>query len=831
MAFQHIFTSAQMGLHPGSSGYCTVAQTEGIPGDLVKALERLSTYDFSAKNDPEMGGHSPVIYRYQVVQSHSGHYFVVSRISDAGADHTGRTNYLAQHLALDSSEILQLRDYPHLNPAALLLIGLPWKDAWDEMPQTLPNLTIKGLFPGKHRVYDMRKGCSTWRKGHLGTEVDQAPMLLESPWNTKCFLHLKPGQEQELLKLLNETLWLSGEEAWRYGFTTFLQHEESHENYAWCAVSGGNAQERASGAGQMLWEIPSLPQASDEALKYKAETGHEKPIEPEPAPEPAPEPEVTQPQVPPAGPTLHTPSPDTTPQSGPLTQPTQATSQPPPTAEDFVKKMESYGSPPPPPAEAYAAQYGKKHKEYAEFIIKQIRDSDSHKFIKNYEREVHILKTNLKASVKNISAARQARQRAVLGICIQCYQPIDKIIKEKQKIIEANLKGGTQAITSDPPPPPPPANGTPENGTQRKLPWKKVIVALGLAVAVIFVLANLDWIKDKIKAGGNNQGGNNPGGNNQGGNNQGGNNQGGNNQGGNNQGGNNQGGNNQGGNNPGGNNPGGNNPGGNNPGGNNPGGNNPAATTRVATPPTPGDEYKFPPELKAKVDNYFGTGNTKVRLFVATDGLLNLKGNKVPFLFTELSKDLLNPKPTQGLRGSIDVYQHQSTNGFEGLMWKPTDASGLASTEVELLYGRRTAGNGGIAIYGVPKWNSKELAEPSEKSGVPWNTYQNKLARFLNKRFRIQVKKNTAIRVKAAGKTEIIYILNKPGIFFDGLFNDGIRMEISPLDEIPSIVIDPHLCKALARFGNKEYSRILYEAQDLLPRAAAQGKDPEIWGS
>ena len=105
MPFQHIFTSAQTGLSPDSSGYCTVAQTEGIPDDLVKALERLSTYDFSAKNDPHMGGHSPVVYRYQFVRVHSGTFFVISKINDAG-----HSNYLAQHLALSSSEIGQLQD-------------------------------------------------------------------------------------------------------------------------------------------------------------------------------------------------------------------------------------------------------------------------------------------------------------------------------------------------------------------------------------------------------------------------------------------------------------------------------------------------------------------------------------------------------------------------------------------------------------------------------------------------------------------------------------------------------------------------------------------------
>jgi hypothetical protein len=207
------------------------------------------------------------------------------------------------------------------------------------------------------------------------------------------------------------------------------------------------------------------------------------------------------------------------------------------------------------------------------------------------------------------------------------------------------------------------------------------------------------------------------------------------------------------------------------------------------------NEYKTSPELKAKVDKYFGTGNAIVRLFVATDGQLILTGNEVPLLFTELSKDQLNPKPTAGLSKFIEVYQPQSTSGFEGLKWEPADPSVLASSGVELLYGRSVAGNGGISIVGVPKWDSAGMTEPSEKFGVPWRLYQNKVARFFGVRFRIQVKHNAAIRVKASGKTVIIYLLSNPGVFFDGLFDDAIEMPIGATP--PKVLIDPYLINAL----------------------------------
>jgi len=207
------------------------------------------------------------------------------------------------------------------------------------------------------------------------------------------------------------------------------------------------------------------------------------------------------------------------------------------------------------------------------------------------------------------------------------------------------------------------------------------------------------------------------------------------------------------------------------------------------------NEYKTSEELKAKVDKYFGTGNAIVRLFVATDGQLILTGNEVPLLFTELSKDQLNPKPTAGLSKFIEVYQPQSTDGLESLKWEPADPAVLAPSGVELLYVRSVSGNGGISIAGVPKWDSEGLTEPSEKFGVPWRIYQNKVARFFGVRFRIQVKHNTAIRVKAAGKTVTIYLLSNPGIFFDGLFDDAIEMPIGAPP--PKVLIDPYLINAL----------------------------------
>ncbi|HCS51626.1 MAG TPA: hypothetical protein DIW81_08550, partial [Planctomycetaceae bacterium] len=44
MIYELVYTSAPAGLRPGSSGYCTVQSSRGIPAPTVDLLESLSGY-------------------------------------------------------------------------------------------------------------------------------------------------------------------------------------------------------------------------------------------------------------------------------------------------------------------------------------------------------------------------------------------------------------------------------------------------------------------------------------------------------------------------------------------------------------------------------------------------------------------------------------------------------------------------------------------------------------------------------------------------------------------------------------------------------------------
>lgn len=131
MSFEVVYTSAPKGLRAGASGFCTVASTKGIPGTLLKKLESLSGYQHV---HPAGSGRNPVNYSHVIISVQQQAYHVVSRIADAGPDHTGRSNKIAHHLAIPTDEARRMRG----GPLALLNDRRFWFSDWDREPTHLP---------------------------------------------------------------------------------------------------------------------------------------------------------------------------------------------------------------------------------------------------------------------------------------------------------------------------------------------------------------------------------------------------------------------------------------------------------------------------------------------------------------------------------------------------------------------------------------------------------------------------------------------------------------------------------------------------------------------
>ena len=108
MAEELIYTSVAKGLRPGSRGFCTVAETDGIATNLAGRLESLSAYRHVFPPGTPEAKDNPVNLAHVVLTVAGKTYHVLSRVADYGLDYTSRSNKLAHHLALEKEELVEL---------------------------------------------------------------------------------------------------------------------------------------------------------------------------------------------------------------------------------------------------------------------------------------------------------------------------------------------------------------------------------------------------------------------------------------------------------------------------------------------------------------------------------------------------------------------------------------------------------------------------------------------------------------------------------------------------------------------------------------------------
>ena len=127
-----IYTSAPKGLRAGSRGFCTVVSTAGMAANMAERLESMSGYRHAFPlNDPN-NSLNPVNYAHVTTRMAGQKRHVVSRVSDAGQDYSGRTNKLAHHVALENVQSLTA------GPGRLLLAANFFTDRWNGRVETRP---------------------------------------------------------------------------------------------------------------------------------------------------------------------------------------------------------------------------------------------------------------------------------------------------------------------------------------------------------------------------------------------------------------------------------------------------------------------------------------------------------------------------------------------------------------------------------------------------------------------------------------------------------------------------------------------------------------------
>ena len=265
MAQQLIFTSAVAGLNPGSSGYCTVARSEGMRDAVVAWLEQWSIYTHG------VGEKNPVVCAYRVLNLRGSVYYVLTRIIDSGLDYTGRTNFLAHHLVFQPHEI-----HGACSPAEVFFQWPNWKEQWQGAPRYLNDdgLVLHGI----PRVTQMP--AATWAEW-TGDAGGAALLLAENSSGASARsvdLVVPAGFESGLLRLYAESLYLTdpkGENApvvWAVPFTTFLQTQDDPTDFRWRGLS---LETRGRVAAEILVDFAAgaIPPVSSSSLSDYARTG------------------------------------------------------------------------------------------------------------------------------------------------------------------------------------------------------------------------------------------------------------------------------------------------------------------------------------------------------------------------------------------------------------------------------------------------------------------------------------------------------------------------------------------------------------------------------
>ncbi|HEY4262665.1 MAG TPA: hypothetical protein VGM98_21075, partial [Schlesneria sp.] len=230
MSFEILYTSAPSGLRPGSSGYCTVLSSRGVPAPTVELLESLSGYRHLFPLGHPQATLNPVNFGHYVMRISGRREHVLSRVSDFRLDYTGRSNKLAHHVVVD--EIAAVPAGP-----AWLLKRPNWiRDNWNgdvgfSDGSRIPAPDVRAAEP-----------CSAWARatGDAGWAGVLAESFLADP-NRKVFLIYRPGTD--VLALFDEAIKLLPElKRWDVTFATFGAALPATVECQWNGVVAGSAE-------------------------------------------------------------------------------------------------------------------------------------------------------------------------------------------------------------------------------------------------------------------------------------------------------------------------------------------------------------------------------------------------------------------------------------------------------------------------------------------------------------------------------------------------------------------------------------------------------------
>jgi hypothetical protein len=208
MAFELVYTSSARGLREGTSGFCTVAMTRGLPMTLVPRLEALGGYR------PGPSGDGPVALSFFRLETGQGVVNVLTRVGPAAPDHTQRSNKLATYLVLGNDEL------SHAGPAWLIgraTLRTSWEgpSRWLDEPVRLPSQSESDAACKLAPAHAWAEAC-----GDAGWAGVLASAFLRDMGRPA---HVIYSESMDVLALVQQaTLLLPDWARWRATFSTYF---------------------------------------------------------------------------------------------------------------------------------------------------------------------------------------------------------------------------------------------------------------------------------------------------------------------------------------------------------------------------------------------------------------------------------------------------------------------------------------------------------------------------------------------------------------------------------------------------------------------------------
>ena len=282
MALELYHTSAPAGLRPGSSGFCTVAMTVGMPAALAERLEALGGYRLPEGWDPRNAPRSASHLRLDVG---GRSWSVLSQVGPAPPDHTGRTNKLAHHVVVEPEERCGAGPAWLIRRPGVMDSEFHGAPRWLPAGRTLPQPPPGAGEPAECRAWAAASGDAGW----AGMLANQFMLDASKPCSVVY------GAEVDPLALVEEAVALLPEaDRWRVTFATCFQQSLAGAACAWrFCLQGTPAADEAWRVGTGLWlDLAALrsgdPAGASTAIRGNrfvdaARTG----VDPAPAPLPA----------------------------------------------------------------------------------------------------------------------------------------------------------------------------------------------------------------------------------------------------------------------------------------------------------------------------------------------------------------------------------------------------------------------------------------------------------------------------------------------------------------------------------------------------------------